>query len=61
MTWEVWAASDGNQHVVPKGDMRPHRHSIDCWCRPKLDDEDATITVYNSMDEREKAERAVKQ
>ena len=61
MTWEIWPAPDGNRHVVPKADMRPHRHSVDCWCRPTLDEEDSAVVVHNAMDEREKAERAVKQ
>jgi len=61
MTWEVWPGFDGKQHVIPKADMRPHRHSVDCWCRPMLDEEDPAVMVHNAMDEREKAEEAVKQ
>lgn len=61
MTWQIWTGSDGHQHVVPKDDMRPHRHSIDCWCRPKPDHEAEHVIVHNSMDEREIGERAVKQ
>lgn len=61
MSWEVWAGSDGHQHVVPKDDMRPHRHSIDCWCRPIHDMEDGSVMIHHAMDEREKAERATKQ
>jgi len=58
--WQIWQGNDGRRHVVPKDDMRPHRHSIDCWCRPTPDCEDAAILIHNAMDGREAAERAVK-
>jgi hypothetical protein len=49
--------SDSRKHVVPKEDMRPHRNSIDCWCHPKVDDEDPFVIIHNSMDERERYEQ----
>jgi len=41
--------------------MRPHRHSINCWCRPIHDREDGNVIIHNAMDEREIAEKASRQ
>jgi len=56
MTWAVIAGSDSRKHVVPNEDLRPHRHSINCWCRPKVDDEDPFVLIHNAMDELERFE-----
>lgn len=56
MTWSVIAGRDNRQHVVPNDDMRKHRHSIDCWCRPMIDTEDEGVMIHNAMDRREQFE-----
>ena len=58
MSWQVITGADRLQHVVPERDMRPHRHSIDCWCRPS---EDEGVVVHNAMDERERYEEKAAQ
>ena len=40
-------------HVVPMGDLRPHKSSRDCWCKPTPHDEEPSVWVHNSMDGRE--------
>lgn len=40
-------------HVMPIGDLREHKYSKECWCKPIYDEE---VYVHNSMDEREKYE-----
>ena len=40
-------------HVYPEGDLREHRMSKDCWCKPTKDDEDWRVWVHHSMDGRE--------
>lgn len=44
------------RHVVPLNDLKEHALSVECWCRPKVDDDD-NIVVHNSMDGRELYER----
>jgi hypothetical protein len=61
LSWGIYVGQDQMKHVVPVEDMRPHRHSINCWCRPIHDQIDGAVIVHNAMDEREKAEEAVKQ
>jgi hypothetical protein len=41
-------------HVVPIGDLREHKMTVDCWCRPVDDD---GVIIHNSMDRREVYER----
>lgn len=50
--WGVYEADNG-RHVIPRGDLKPHRFHA-CWCRPFEED---GITVHNSMDKREIVER----
>jgi len=48
----IWRA-----HVMPLNDLRNHIESIWCWCKPLRDDEDNSILIHNSADDREKYER----
>ena len=57
--WVVIGAKGKASHVIPFGDMRPHECSLECWCRPVLDEEDDVI-AHNSMDGREKIESGAK-
>lgn len=36
---EDWAVEPltGAVHVIPLNDVRKHRESADCWCKPKLE------------------------
>jgi hypothetical protein len=56
MSWSILLGMDGKHHVVPDEDMRKHRITIACWCRPKLDAQSADVVVHNAMDERERYE-----
>lgn len=47
-------------HVMPVGDLREHRDSIDCWCRPTRDDEEPRVVIHNAMDQRETYEKGRK-
>lgn len=40
-------------HVVPIGDLRPHKSSKNCWCGPVQDEEEPNVWVHNAMDQRE--------
>jgi len=48
---EVW-------HIVPRGDLREHELSPDCWCCPFEDPNvlPGTLFVHQAADEREKFE-----
>jgi len=37
-------------HVYPLSDLRDHRLSADCWCKPELDE---GVVIHNAMDRRE--------
>lgn len=56
MSWEV-RSKFNHMHVMPKDDLRVHAFSLECWCHPFLDVEDASIIIHNSMDRREYVER----
>jgi hypothetical protein len=43
-------------HVVPVNDLREHELSEDCWCIPIADEEEPSVLVHNSMDQRESYE-----
>lgn len=47
-------------HVMPTNDMREHRESADCWCRPVRDEEEPRVVIHNSMDQRETYENGRK-
>ncbi len=42
-------------HVTPINDLRDHSDTRDCWCRPRIEDDE--IVVHNAMDERETYEQ----
>lgn len=59
MTWRlIGFDSDGAfvQHIVPLGDLYEHVLTPNCWCQPRIDEDDFTLT-HNSADQREKFER----
>lgn len=43
-------------HVIPMNDIREHIPRIDCWCCPQPDEDEPTIIVHISLDQREKYE-----
>ncbi|MFZ2651281.1 MAG: hypothetical protein WA210_14360 [Burkholderiaceae bacterium] len=44
-------------HVLPRNDLRAHEMSANCWCGPRVDDEQAEeLIVHNSLDGRERWE-----
>jgi hypothetical protein len=48
---------DAQFHVLPVNDLREHDETLECWCKPEIqEDEGATIVVHNSMDGRGKYE-----
>lgn len=53
-------ANRGTYHVVPVGDLKEHKVSSDCWCKPVQDDEELNVWVHNSMDKRESHENGRK-
>jgi hypothetical protein len=46
----------GTFHVVPMGDLREHKPSASCWCKPRQDDQDPMVFIHNALDQREKYE-----
>lgn len=54
MSWEAACLPNGDRHVVPLEDWRPHEYDFDCWCHPE-EDFDGTI-VHRSIDRREEYE-----
>lgn len=38
-------------HVLPIGDLKPHRDRRDCWCKPT--ETEPGLWVHSSMDRRE--------
>ena len=53
--WRAVLLDNGERHVIPRGDLKPHGCFTDCWCRPFDDD---GVLVHNSMDRREFVERS---
>lgn len=51
--WIVVSAEGQSSHVMPSSDLRDHEYSMDCWCRPRVDDGDGDTVVHNAMDRRE--------
>lgn len=45
----------GKFHVYPVNDLKDHE-CANCWCNPKIDDENLNLLVHNSMDGREACE-----
>jgi hypothetical protein len=52
--------SDGDYHVLPVGDLVPHREHEDCACGPRIEVQPngVAVIVHNSWDGRELEERA---
>lgn len=48
---------DGNRHVMPTDDIKPHEESIKCWCCPKYDPDYPTVVIHNAFAESYKEER----
>ena len=40
-------------HIIPNEDTFEHELDICCWCQPVVDDEDLSVVVHNSHDQRE--------
>lgn len=57
MSWIGELLDNGERHVWPSRDLKPHETSKECWCRPFDDD---GVTVHNAMDQREQYERGRK-
>lgn len=51
--WEALTNAEGERHVIPVNDLRPHDESVKCWCHPKEDFEGVGVVVHNSLDRRE--------
>ena len=47
-------------HVVPRGDVREHETSPDCWCMPDEDDEEPGLWLHNAADDREAFEQGTR-
>ena len=56
MSWEAIALPNGQRHVIPLDDLRPHDESPDCWCRPTEDFEGVGVMVHHALDRREQYE-----
>ncbi len=48
--WEAAWAPGQRAHVMPLNDWVPHTAALNCWCRPRCEDD---TWVHNSMDRRE--------
>ena len=48
--WNAIALPNGERHVIPVNDLRPHAQAPDCWCRPT---DDEGVWVHHSLDQRE--------
>lgn len=47
-------------HVLPINDLREHKQSAACWCRPRRDEDEERVVIHNSMDQRETYEQGRK-
>lgn len=54
--WEVVRHEGGRIHVLPIDDDHEHVLSVDCPCRPKVDEVVRGVVVHNSSDGRERFE-----
>lgn len=54
MNWKATLLGNGERHVYPLDDFRPHDETPACWCKPFEDD---GIWVHNALDQRELVER----
>lgn len=53
MSWESLALPNGERHVIPLDDLRPHDESARRWCRPTEDFEGVGVMVHHALDLRE--------
>ena len=51
--WRASALPNGERHVTPLDDLRPHDEAQDCWCGPTDDD---GVLVHHALDRREEYE-----
>ena len=59
--WENYVTDNGDCHVMPVDDLKPHCLDTDCWCRPEeLESEGCIIFSHSAMDDRESYERGRK-
>jgi hypothetical protein len=49
----LYPAVSGDMHVMPIGDLAEHAERDDCWCRPTRCEDEPSVVVHNSLDERE--------
>lgn len=47
-------------HVVPIADLRDHELSLDCWCKPYVDEEEESLIIHNALDGREDFELGIR-
>jgi hypothetical protein len=52
MTWTTHDY-DGDIHVVPVDDLKPHAISALCFCNPTPDEESDNVWIHHAMDQRE--------
>jgi len=47
---------EGDGHVYPVDDLRPHQMTRKCWCKPVEDEQSVfgqSIWVHNALDKRD--------
>ena len=52
-SWQAIVLPDGERHVIPLDDLRPHSETPQCWCRPT---DDEGVLVHHALDRREYVE-----
>lgn len=50
----------GCVHSVPINDVREHRMTPDCWCRPTQDEDYERLWHHHALDQRDTYERGRK-
>jgi len=59
--WELIAAGghDGNRHVLPIDDLRPHVERRSCWCQPAIErlKDGVLLVTHHALDGRELVEQ----
>ena len=57
MTWQLHHPdSEGDLHVTPNDDFKPHLIAACCWCSPTRDCRDPSIVIHHALDQRERYE-----
>lgn len=57
--WNVFDTGT-ERHVMPEGDLKLHKHSRDCDCKPQEDERESSVIIHNSYDQRESYENGRK-